>query len=198
MDLFIPILCLAASLAAAPRWLRIAQREHYLPRSVTRFAIRWWSAGEVNLLLALAALTASLSAFSLSVMALVTAGLIVVAPLGLSLRGRTSKLAWTRRLRTVAAVFAVLDLALFLLAAASSAHAALASLLCFLQPVVVDLALLITLPFERLAARRWVRQAEQRLRAADPVTVAITGSFGKTTTKLYVRHLVAGLASTVR
>ena len=78
MDLFIPILCLAASLVAAPRWLRIAQREHYLPRSVTRFAIRWWSAGQVNLLLAVAAVTASLSAFSLSVMALVTAVLVVV------------------------------------------------------------------------------------------------------------------------
>ncbi len=65
-------------------------------------------------------------------------------------------------------------------------------MLCFLQPVVVDVALLITLPFERLAARRWVRRAEQRLRAAAPVTVAITGSYGKTTTKLYVRHLVAG------
>jgi UDP-N-acetylmuramoyl-tripeptide--D-alanyl-D-alanine ligase len=195
VDLFIPILCLAASLAAAPRWLRIAQREHYHPRSVTRFAIRWWSAGQVNLLLAVAAVTASLSAFSLSVMALVTAGIIVAAPAGLTLRGRTSALAWTRRLRTVAAVFAVLDVALFLLAAATPTSAALASILCFLQPVIVDIALLVTLPFERTAAKRWVRQAEQRLRAAAPVTVAITGSFGKTTTKLYVRHLVAGQRS---
>ena len=140
-------------------------------------------------------MTASLSAFSLSVMALVTAVIIVVAPVGLTLRGRTSTLAWTRRLRTVAAVFAVLDVALFLLAAATPTSAALASLLCFLQPVIVDVALLVTLPFERLAARRWVRRAEQRLRAAAPVTVAITGSFGKTTTKLYVRHLVAGQRS---
>ena len=40
-----------------------------------------------------------------------------------------------------------------------------------------------------------MRSAEQRLRAAAPVTIAITGSFGKTTTKLYVRHLVAGQRS---
>src|SRR5205807_9275761 len=129
-----------ASLAAAPRWLRIAQREHYLPRSVTRFAVRWWSAGQVNLLLAVAAVTASLSAFSLSIMALITAAIIVVAPVGLTLRGRTSPLAWTRRLRTTAGVFTVLDVALFLLAAAAPNSAALASLLCFLQPLVVDLA----------------------------------------------------------
>jgi UDP-N-acetylmuramoyl-tripeptide--D-alanyl-D-alanine ligase len=163
-----------------------------LPRSVSRFAIRWWSAGQVNLLLAVGAVTASLSAFSLSVMGLITAVIIVVAPIGLSLRGRTSKLAWTRRLRTTAAIFVVLDVVLFLLTAATPTSAALASMLCFLQPLVVDLALLITLPFERLAGRRWVRRAEQRLRAAAPVTVAITGSYGKTTTKQYVRHLVAG------
>ncbi len=195
MDLTIPILCLVASLVTAPRWLRIAQREHYLPRSVTRFAIRWWSTGQTNLLLAAAAVTASLSAFTLSVMGLITAAIVVGAPIGLGLRGRTSKLAWTRRLRTTGAVFVVLDVALFLLTSTTDTSAALASMLCFLQPVVVDLALLLTLPFERLAARRWVRRAEKRLRAASPVTVAITGSFGKTTTKLYVRHLVAGQRS---
>ena len=40
---------LAASLIAAVlsgiRWLRVAQREHYLPGSVVRFARRWWSLG---------------------------------------------------------------------------------------------------------------------------------------------------------
>ncbi len=195
MSFVIPILCLAASAVAAPRWLRIAQREHYHPRSVTRFAIRWWGTGQVNLLLAAGAVTAALSAFSLSVMALVTAGIIVLAPVGLSLRGRTSPLAWTRRLRTVAAVFGVIDVALFVLAGAAPSGAALAAMLCFLQPILLDLALLITLPFERRAARRWVRQAEQRLRAAAPVTVAITGSYGKTTTKQYVRHLVSGQRS---
>jgi UDP-N-acetylmuramoyl-tripeptide--D-alanyl-D-alanine ligase len=195
MGFIIPLLCLAASAVAAPRWLRIAQREHYLPRSVTRFAIRWWSSSQVNLLLAAGAVTASLSAFSLSVMALVTAAVVVVAPVGLTLRGRTSPLRWTRRLKTTTVVFGVLDVALFVLAGAAPSGAALASMLCFLQPFLLDVALGVTLPFERLAARRWVRTAERRLHAADPVTVAITGSFGKTTTKQYVRHLVAGQRS---
>ena len=195
MGFIIPLLCLAASAVTAPKWLRIAQREHYLPRSVTRFAIRWWSTGQVNLLFAAGAVTAALSAFSLSVMALVTAIIVIVAPVGLSLRGRTSKLAWTRRLRTTAAVFGALDVALFVLAGAATSGAALAAMLCFLQPVLLDLALVLTLPFERWAARRWVRRAEQLLRAANPVTVAITGSYGKTTTKQYVRHLVSSQRS---
>ncbi len=195
MSFVIPALCLVAAVVAAPRWLRIAQREHYLPPSVTRFAVRWWSTGRVNLLLAIGAVTAALSAFSLSVMALATAVIVAVGPLGLSVRGRTSPLAWTRRLRTVAVVAAVVDGVLFVIAAALPSGAALAATLCFLQPVVIDFALLITWPFEQLAGRRWVRRAEQRLRAANPVTVAITGSYGKTTTKQYVRHLVAGQRS---
>src|SRR5262245_65302210 len=146
MSFVIPLLCLAASVVAAPRWLRIAQREHYLPRSVTRFAIRWWSTGQVNLLLALGAVTAALSAFSLSVMALVTAVVIVVGPSGLALRGRTSPLAWTRRLRTVAAVFGVIDVVLFGLAGAAPSGAALAGMLCFLQPVLLDLGLWLIVP----------------------------------------------------
>jgi UDP-N-acetylmuramoyl-tripeptide--D-alanyl-D-alanine ligase len=68
-------------------------------------------------------------------------------------------------------------------------------MLCFLQPVVVDFVLVVTGPFEKLAARRWVRMAEGRLQAVAPTTVAITGSYGKTTTKLYVRHLLAGVRS---
>jgi hypothetical protein len=34
--------CLVATIPAGLRWLRVAQREHYLPGEVTRFALRWW------------------------------------------------------------------------------------------------------------------------------------------------------------
>lgn len=191
----IVLLCAAAAVAQAPRWLRVAQREHYLAGSTLRFASRWWGSSQANLLLVLAVLMSGLSAFSLPLMAVVGAGVTVAAPLGLSLRGRTSKLVWTRRLKTTAAVLAVFDAALFTLAALTSARAPLAALLCFLQPAVVDLALVVTAPFERLAARRYVRSAEAKLRAVHPTTVAITGSFGKTTTKLYVRHLASAARS---
>jgi UDP-N-acetylmuramoyl-tripeptide--D-alanyl-D-alanine ligase len=124
-----------------------------------------------------------------------TAVIVVLAPLGLTLKGRTSPLVWTRRLKTVAAVAAGLDLVLFALAAVSPSGAALGAMLAFLQPLVVDAALALCGPFEQRAARKWVRTAEAKLRAAAPTTVAITGSFGKTSTKQYVRHLVSGLRS---
>jgi UDP-N-acetylmuramoyl-tripeptide--D-alanyl-D-alanine ligase len=194
LNAFLVVACLAATVTAAPRWLRVAQREHYVPQSATRFAARWWGSSRENLLLAMGALGGALAALSVPGFSFVTAVVVAVAPLGLGLRGRTSKLVWTRRLKTLAAVDAVLVLAVFGLSlAAGDAGPGLAAMAAFASPLLLDLALAVTQPFEKRAARRYVTSAERKLRSANPVTVAITGSYGKTTTKQYVRHLVSGL-----
>jgi UDP-N-acetylmuramoyl-tripeptide--D-alanyl-D-alanine ligase len=196
MTLAIVAICAVAAVVMAPRWLRVAQREHYIAPSVSRFAARWWSSTSLNLAIAVGATTSALSAFSLPAMAIVTAAVTVWAPVRLSLRGRSSKLAWTRRLKTLAVVAGLIDLALFTGAAVSGRAApAMAAMLCFLQPVVIDVALALTQPFERRAARKFVRTATAKLRSVAPRTVAITGSYGKTTTKLYARHLIASSRS---
>ena len=195
MRVAVVIACLVAALAQAPRWLRVAQREHYLPGATTRFAARWWRCRPENVALLVASVaTAVLAAFA-PVIGLTTALVTVVAPIGLSLRGRTSRLAWTRRLETLAAVVGVVDVGLFAAAAFAPGGAAVAAFLCLAQPLVLDLGLVVTRPFERAGAQRYVRTAEAKLRAVHPVTVAITGSYGKTTTKVYLRHLAAGARS---
>ena len=101
----------AGALACVPaglRWLRVAQREHYLAGSCTRFAARWWTVTPVNLVAGLVALVAAVATLVWPVAGVVTAAVVAAGPLGLSLRGRTSALAWTRRLRTLAVVWAVL------------------------------------------------------------------------------------------
>ena len=139
------------------RWLRVAQREHYLPGRVTRVAWWWRFVG-----------------------------------LGLGFRGRRpGPLAWTRRLRTIAAVWAVLSL---VLVAASWPTAALAVVGA---PLLVDAALFVTAPIERRLGEKWVRAARRRLDAVRPTVVAITGSYGKTSTKGYVAHLVSPVRSVV-
>ena len=37
--------CLLAAIPAGLRWLRVAQREHYLAGAVATFAGRWWTSG---------------------------------------------------------------------------------------------------------------------------------------------------------
>jgi UDP-N-acetylmuramoyl-tripeptide--D-alanyl-D-alanine ligase len=92
----------ASVVALAPagaRWLRVAQREHYLPGSVSRFAGRWWRSEPGNVALAVAAVAGLVLSVHWPVVAVVPAVVVVLGPLRLSVRGRTSPLALTRRLR---------------------------------------------------------------------------------------------------
>jgi UDP-N-acetylmuramoyl-tripeptide--D-alanyl-D-alanine ligase len=103
-------------------------------------------------------------------------------------------LAWTRRLKLLAGVAGAIVAVLVGLAslAGLAVAAAVATLLAVAVPLVLDAALAITAPFERRLAGRFVRRASARLRAIHPTVVAITGSYGKTSTKGYVSHFLTG------
>jgi UDP-N-acetylmuramoyl-tripeptide--D-alanyl-D-alanine ligase len=109
LDLVGTLACVAALLPAGARWLRVAQREHYLPGSTTRFAWRWWALRLPSRALALVALAAAAVAFAYPVFSLATAAAVIVGPRFLGVRGRTSPLAFTRRLRLLAALWLVLQ-----------------------------------------------------------------------------------------
>jgi UDP-N-acetylmuramoyl-tripeptide--D-alanyl-D-alanine ligase len=185
------VFAVAAALAGGTRWLRIAQREHYIAGSVTRFSFRWWISRRLNI-----ALFAALCATVIAGLAGLWEGTAAAAlislggPLGLAYRGRSAKLAWTRRLRTVAAVTGFLAIAAAVLGLATGVLPQVAAAVVVLMPVITDAALLATAPVERHLSSRFVRSASQRLASVSPRVVAITGSYGKTSTKLYVGHLL--------
>src|SRR5437588_6637965 len=134
---------LGATGVAGVRWLRVAQREHYLPGSVTRFAGRWWSLGPNRLLGAAAVVALVAAAFSIAAAGLVAAAAVAAGPFGLGIRGRTSPLEWTRRLRTVAVVagaLATVAVGAPLLAGDLRLAAAMSTLVAVATPPVVDLA----------------------------------------------------------
>ncbi len=189
MRLIVLLCSLAATGDAAVKWLRIAQREHYIAGSVTRFALRWWRLSTLGPALLAVAVVAAGAAAAVPLAGLVCLAIAAVAPLGLSLRGRTSKLRWTSRLRRATAAFGVL--ALIVAALGFFAHAApLLALLPVLAPLVVDAALAVMRPIEYRLVTPFVIRATERLRKVRPRVIAITGSYGKTTTKNYVAHLV--------
>ena len=68
--------------------------------------------------------------------------------------------------------------------------APLAVLAAVIVPVAVDLACAVTSPLERRLSEHFVRQAAERLRRVAPTVVGITGSYGKTSTKGHVAHLL--------
>jgi UDP-N-acetylmuramoyl-tripeptide--D-alanyl-D-alanine ligase len=183
--------CLLACVPSGLRWLRVAQREHYLAGSVTRFAARWWGSTIVNIVLSIVALAAAVASLRWPVAGVAVAAVVTAGPLGLTLRGRTSALAWTRRLRTLAAVWAVLELVVFVVGLASGLAAPLAVVAALVVPGLVDLACAVTAPLEHRLSAHFVEEAKARLQRVAPIVVAITGSYGKTSTKGHIAHLVA-------
>ncbi|HUP69071.1 MAG TPA: Mur ligase family protein [Acidimicrobiales bacterium] len=196
MDAVAIVAGLAGSAFAGVRWLRVAQREHYLPGSVSQFAVRWWRTGP-NLLLGLAVVLGIVLAESAPLAAVAGSAALAAGPFGLSLKGRTSPLAWTRRLRTLANVWVGLHLAVVAAGAVAGPGATVAALAAALTPVLIDAALFLTVPLERRRIQPFVASATERLSQVHPTVVAITGSYGKTTTKGYVAHLLAGSRSVV-
>ncbi len=190
MNLLLAAVTLVATGVQSLRWLRVAQREHYLP-AVGVFAVRWWRSTAVNVALALVAAAASLASLAGGLPVLLVAVVVAVGPLGLPLNGRTSDLAWTSRLRATAAVTAVL-VAVLVAVALLSGVPLLYALILLGFPWLVDLALLIWNPIQRRTDQRWVDQAKAGLERSGARVVAITGSYGKTTTKGYLAHLLAG------
>lgn len=182
----------AAGAVSAGRWLRVAQREHYGIGRTSRFARRWWLLDWPNRVWLGAAAAGVVLSGTYWWAPSITAAAVVIGPQGLDIRGRTSPLAWTRRLATLATTLALLWLLLVGVGLAAGLAAPVLAVLLFGMPLWVDVSLALLAPFEAVLSRRWVHRAQQRLERIDPVRVAITGSYGKTTIKGYLRQLVEG------
>ncbi len=193
------VVCAAAasSVPAGLRWLRVAQREHYESRSCGRFAVRWWlSTTPGNRVLSAIGVGGVLGSALWPPAALATAAVVAAGPIGLGLAGRTKPLAWTRRLRVLAGIWAAEQVVWFSLAAwAGTVLAPVGAIAGAVGaigvPLLMDLALGLSSPIESKAAAGWVDKAAAKLKRLSPQVVGITGSYGKTTTKGYVAHLCA-------
>lgn len=180
----------------ALRWLRVAQREHYLAPAVSRFAIRWWLSTTLNQVLAVVAVTTVVVSLFQPAWGWLALTALLYGPWGLGLRGATSRLAWTDRLWRLAVAAGIVVIAVAVLAGVSGMPGwAVAA--CLVLPAIIDGALFIIGPFERRLGEPWVEKAQARLVATGARVVGITGSYGKTTTKTYLAHLLSGWRRTV-
>lgn len=201
------LVLVAGYLAQLLRWLRVLQREHYLGSSLARFAVRWaltprGSFGGPFRRLRKLPLTDYLAAPVIVVILFTTVapgwGALLsglggfVTPVGLSIRGRTSALAWTRRLRYVATVTVLFSLVVVVIGLVTGWPWVGGAVAVFAVPFTMALANISLAPYEEREARRFVDRASRRLAKVAPLTVAITGSFGKTSTKHHLFSLLEG------
>jgi UDP-N-acetylmuramoyl-tripeptide--D-alanyl-D-alanine ligase len=189
----------AASVPVGLRWLRVAQREHYIAPWTTRMALLWIEKVRVNLVLSIVAVVLAVIVGATSQAYLAAAVMLLIAwlPIGLDIRGRSAKLAWTGRLRRLAVIVGLLLLVIgFGLAALLRTPAILALVLLLAAPIT-DLALVVAKPIEKRLSNRYLVSARKRLQQVRPRIVAITGSYGKTSTKNYVAHVLGARFATV-
>ena len=184
------------------RWLRVAQREHYLPGRATRIARLWLSRSRLDAGLAAAAWLLAVVACvgplqtSAAAAGILAAALAAVLPRGLGIRGRTSTLAWTGRLRRLAVAWVILVLLGGSLLAWLLGPAAVA-VVAVTVPLSVDVASVVMGVVEKRLSAPFVARAQRRLAKVRPQVVAVTGSYGKTSTKGYIAHLLAGTTAVV-
>lgn len=205
-----------AGLAALARWLRVSQREHYDPGRCLITLGRWVRLRPPNP--ALAAL--AVGGLALAVVALAagngalavwsagaSAAAVILFPWPMRVIGRP-RLRLTRRARTLAALSlalsgaaaALLATALSELAEAGSTAATAAlpaaiALAAAAAPAIVDAAAAVLAPLERRLLERHRRRAAARLARVNPFVIAVTGSWGKTSTKNHIRDLLSGAAA---
>lgn len=214
----VTILLALAYVAQMSRWLRVLQREHYDPRSMLRFLARWSSPlvpgakarrpehprpraqsrqrafprrpfTLSHAFIVAIAVAIVLRAYVL--LAIVAAAYGLFCPQGLSIRGKTSPLEWTRRLRSVALLAGGFSLVVAVLGAFTPQPFLGAVVMVLAVPPVLDLSTRFLRPLEERRAQKFVNQAVARLQRVRPRVVAITGSYGKTSTKHYLAELLS-------
>ena len=188
---------LAALVAGQLRWMRVAQRVQYLPGEVSRIerlwlarrplGIVWWA---IAIVMAIVGYLAVAFGQPLLMWLVPLAPLVAaLSPWRMPLWGVTKPLAWTGRLYRL---LAVSSLVLVGVGAGSIFVLGPAGVLVpiVLQALLTDLALAATWPIERALQKPYLVDAQTKLRRVNPQIVAITGSYGKTSTKGYTAQLL--------
>jgi UDP-N-acetylmuramoyl-tripeptide--D-alanyl-D-alanine ligase len=121
-------------------------------------------------------------------------------PWGLSIKGRTGPLVWTRRATTTAVVATFVSLAVALIGLIVARPWFPAAVVVWAVPVILDLTTRALKPYEEHRSKKFVDQAAARLKQVHPRVVAITGSYGKTSTKNHLAQLMGddGVVATPR
>jgi UDP-N-acetylmuramoyl-tripeptide--D-alanyl-D-alanine ligase len=193
----ITVIPLAAVVIADARWLRVMQREHYIPGSCTTVALRWARRRPPNQVLAPVAVAAAVLALTGQPAGVALGGALAatvaaaVFPVAMPLLGGPQRLVRTPRLMRLAGCVLLIE-AVIAGAAVWLGVPGVVAVLAVAVPVVVDGAARVLRPAEARLARKYRTAAQAKLGLLAPRVIGVTGSYGKTSTKNHISDLLSG------
>jgi UDP-N-acetylmuramoyl-tripeptide--D-alanyl-D-alanine ligase len=196
MTALVAAAAVVALVAGLLRWLRVCQREHYLAGSCLQVAARWLRARPINVALVAGGLAATVAGWAgipgAGIAALVGLAAFALFPFPMAIWSRSAPLKFTARAVRLTVEAIVLVLIVVQLGGLAGAPVEAFPIAVLLLPALVDVSALFMAPFERNLARNFRVRAEQKLGAVRPRVIAVTGSYGKTSTKNHIRDLLTG------
>jgi len=183
------VLLYLGTVISSLRWARIAQREHYIPKSISRFYWRWIRLKSPNLILLFTIIILTIGSLWYERIAFLLIPVLLIFPFGVGYKSRTEEVVYTPRLRRLIIVYIVLvTLISFLFLVNGLGYFGI--LLCFIfSPYIFDQSLKLMFNYEKRISNFYIESAVSGLQKVKGPIIAITGSYSKTTTKEVLRQL---------
>ena len=183
------VLLYLGTVISSLRWARIAQREHYIPKSISRFYWRWIRLKSPNLILLFTIIILTIGSLWYERIAFLLIPVLLIFPFGVGYKSRTEEVVYTPRLRRLIIVYIVLvTLISFLFLVNGLGYFGI--LLCFIfSPYIFDQSLKLMFNYEKRISNFYIESAVSGLQKVKGPIIAITGSYSKTTTKEVLKQL---------
>ena len=181
--IFVLLVLTMGSLLNSVKWSRLAQREHYIGGSVTRFYFRWVKSKTSNYLLFILLLISGFISLWLVYFPVIVLVLSTFTPFGLSFSSRTSKVVKTERLSRINGFYYFVIISISAVSLVVELGYLLALLANIFSYFVYDQCLKILFNYEKSLTQHFVESASKNLNQMSIPIIGITGSYSKTTTK---------------
>ena len=210
MPIVIALMTLAALYFRGKAYLKYFQQEEYDGRRFLTWVRCNAAIDRIATLIVVIALLAGLSAEPLGAgqFAILIALMLSIFLSRNALNQSKKALVMTARVKRIFTVYMLLSLVIYIAATVglhgyhemvdfNSVILALPALMLQLAPLILVLAKKLLDPQEKAVQAKFRRQAEDKLKSLKPRVVAITGSFGKTSTKHILEHILSAAQPTL-
>lgn len=194
--LLILLIITGSSIINSIKWGRFAQREHYLPGSVTRFYFRWVRTTFINKFLFFISLILFVISLWLYFVPIFVIILTLLTPLGISFKTRTGDVNITERLQRVNYLYYLLIVLISIVSYLTGYGYIFALLANMFSFFIYDQCLKILQSYEKNISKVFVNDASIKLNSNSLPVVGITGSYSKTTTKNVLKQILEQKNST--